>query len=290
MATVAADPPIPLIAKVNFDDQFKHIEYARDDGKIEKVTAMYCNGKDPELLLRTVINHKEIAKLLSIEDKPAKLRQTFRQMLAPGYQDTFGTVCEGRTINTAQRFEDAVKLWLKIYIKPDKVLNEERTYLMTCLKPFKMTTTEMWQRLLYINGQLLPLLPTDEITGDENIKFSGQQIHAFLYTKQPEKFRLKFDEQHNRVYTSYTSAELATYFDDQQDQEWREREARKVQGQRIWHRGGGQRDNQRGRNQSNQGRFQRGGGQGRGSGNQRQSRGGNQGRGRGSQERGSELC
>ncbi|GKY90906.1 hypothetical protein MPSEU_000064500 [Mayamaea pseudoterrestris] len=197
-------------------------------GNGRKYKAHRCDVQDPEVLIRTIVNHGEAAKVLNIVNNPVELINTFRQMLGEVFKDAFDGIVA--TINPLAQGNVQARVtavgrcqreWLLLYMTTDEDFVEQKTYLETAPKPFSKSTSEFKQRFDMIH-KLTKWFPR---TGNPDVNddiFTQVQIRNWMFTKQPAKHQQTLNAMPHVSYQDMEVAELCKYFDKLQRDEIRE--------------------------------------------------------------------
>jgi len=208
------EPSIPLISKIKEED-IRYVTLSRTvtigqaNSKKSKAELIQIeNGGHVKLLLCAILEFHDACcpERLSLTSGP-NLYTYFRQILSGNVRDDFDVIRPTHD-NTVAGFNDAIAEFISQFVKPTD-LADQRHYLETTKKPFKLSCQSLAGRLKVVN-KLMSCFP-----GAQGVPpLSDDDIKRIFYNLMLEDWKLSFlTLGHDLLSNAYTFTMLVRQFE-----------------------------------------------------------------------------
>ena len=241
--TKAIIPLVPLIKeedleKVTLTSYVTVGQAPNQRSEKRKATIISCSTGDPETLLRTIVEFLDAASQVSrlnLTAGPNRYNK-FRECLGGAVRDTWDVIAPNHA-QTVNGFEGALSDFVAQYLMPTAGA-DQRLYLDTIKKPFRLTVQQLAERLRFIN-RLMRWFP-----GNAASPFDESTLKLLFYNMMLPKWKLAFLSSGTDINDgNYTLLHLQRYMTIQETAFNAEREMRHRQ--KLAGRGGGSSSPQR---------------------------------------------
>ena len=221
---------IPLLPKIDEDDySFVTLTNVVDlpGGATEKrkVEVPKVTTEDIEYILRALKDFDTAMEAgnLDCENSPSKLYRFFRQTLSGSIRDEWDIARAGKP-NTVAGFQTACDDFINRFILPTDLADQKR-YLETAKKPYKMSVNALATRLRYINS-LMSMFPG---ANDQN-PYDEQGLKMLFYNMMLDDWKLNFLSSGTNITSpAFTYLMLARYMSVQESAFNAKKKARETQ-------------------------------------------------------------
>ena len=172
---------VELSRKVTTKKGFTHVVEER------KAKVPHCDKPDPELLISTVIEFKDICQEVRLDITEGDVAKAkFRECLGNGVRDAWDVVVTKHPGKDMMDFDDAVEAWL-LKLLPTDALKNQKKYLRGAVKKHEQTVEETATRIQNIN-KLMKWFPGD----DEDKGYSAYGLKEVFLELMPSHWQGEF--------------------------------------------------------------------------------------------------
>ena len=208
---------IPLIPKINEDDYTyvtltNVVDIGGGNTEKRKAEVPKVTTEDVEFILRSMRDFDTAMEQgkLDCENEPTKLYRLFRQTVSGSIRDEWDLARAGKP-NTVAGFQTACDDFVNRFVLPTD-LEDQKRYLETAKKPYKLSVNALATRLRYINS-LMSMFPG---ANDQN-PYDDQALKMLLYQMMLDDWKLNFlSSGTNITNPGYTYLMLARYMSVQE--------------------------------------------------------------------------